>query len=153
MTNSFRKFTAVAAILVSLSISVSAQQQKNDGQSWRDRIMSEKIAFLTTAIGLTPEEAQNFWPVYNQLWEETGKAQFEVMKAYKELSKAVDENKTSQIPELLDNYLDAIKAKDRLDSSCAEKYKKVLPEEKVAKLYVGEERFRRQQINKLHHGK
>ena len=52
--------------------------------------MSEKIAFLTTAIGLTPGEAQAFWPVYNQMWEERGKAQFNVMKAYKALEAAVD---------------------------------------------------------------
>ena len=56
--------------------------------------MSEKIAFLTTAIGLTPGEAQAFWPVYNQMWEERGKAQFNVMKAYKALEAAVDGNKT-----------------------------------------------------------
>ena len=114
--------------------------------------MSEKIAFITNAVGLTPEEAQTFWPVYNQLWEERGEAQFAVMKAYKALAEAVDGNRTKEVPGLLDTYLSAIKAKDRLDNSCAEKYRKVLPDEKVAKLYVAEERFRRQQIHKLHHG-
>ena len=36
------------------------------GEDWKEKIQSEKIAFLTTEIGLTPEEAQAFWPVYNQ---------------------------------------------------------------------------------------
>lgn len=151
--NSFTKIAVCAAILSAVSLTSSAQSQKDSGQSWRERIMSEKIAFLTTAIGLTPEEAQAFWPVYNQLYEERGKAQYEVMMAYKTLAKAVDENKTKEIPDLLENYLDAIKAKDKLENSCAEKYGKVLPPEKVAKLYVGEERFRRQQIHKLHNNK
>ena len=68
------------------------------------------------------------------------------------LAEAVDGNRTKEVPGLLDTYLSAIKAKDRVDNSCAEKYRKVLPDEKVAKLYVAEERFRRQQIHKLHHG-
>ena len=113
--------------------------------------MSEKIAFLTTAIGLTPGEAQAFWPVYNQMLEERGKAQFNVMKAYKALEAAVDGNKTKEIPRLLDSYLDALSEKDRIEDSCDERYRKVLPTEKVAKLYVAEEKFRRQQIHKLHH--
>ena len=113
--------------------------------------MSEKIAFLTTAIGLTPGEAQAFWPVYNQMWEERGKAQFNVMKAYKALEAAVDGNKTKEIPRLLDSYLDALSEKDRIEDSCAERYRKVLPTEKVAQLSVAEETFRRQQIHKLHH--
>jgi hypothetical protein len=34
-----------------------------------------------------------------------------------------------------------------------EKLMKVLPVDKVAKLYLAEERFRRHQIHKLHNGK
>ncbi|MBO8470739.1 MAG: hypothetical protein IAB82_02965 [Bacteroidetes bacterium] len=150
--NNLGKFILLIAVLSSTAAFSAGAQDRKDGQSWREKIMSEKIAFITNAVGLTPEEAQTFWPVYNQLWEERGEAQFAVMKAYKALAEAVDGNRTKEVPSLLDTYLSAIKAKDRLDNSCAEKYRKVLPDEKVAKLYVAEERFRRQQIHKLHHG-
>lgn len=144
------KIVTCIVLLAAATLNVSAQP-KDDGKGWRERVMSEKIAFLTTAIGLTPGEAQAFWPVYNQMWEERGKAQFNVMKAYKALEAAVDGNKTKEIPRLLDSYLDALSEKDRIEDSCDEKYRKVLPTEKVAKLYVAEEKFRRQQIHKLHH--
>lgn len=149
--NSFSKFTVCVAILIGISANLSAQGPKDEGKNWRDRIMSEKIAFLTNAIGLTPEEAQAFWPVYNQTWDERGKAQFAVMEAYRALEKAVDENKSAEIPALLDKYLDAVKAKDKLNAACADRFRKVLTTEKVARLYVGEERFRMEQIHKLHH--
>ncbi len=149
--NKFSRVITCTAIFVTICTSLYAQDRKEDRTDWRERVMSEKIAFLTNAIGLTPEEAQSFWPVYNQTWDERGKAQFAVMKTYKALEKAVDENRTKEIPALLDEYLDAIKERDRVDASCADKFRKVLTTEKVAKLYVGEERFRRQQIHKLHH--
>ena len=144
------KIVTCIVLLAAATLNVSAQP-KDGGKGWRERVMSEKIAFLTTAIGLTPGEAQAFWPVYNQMWEERGKAQFNVMKAYKALEAAVDGNKTKEIPRLLDSYLDALSEKDRIEDSCDERYRKVLPTEKVAKLYVAEEKFRRQQIHKLHH--
>lgn len=125
-------------------------QQKFD-EEWKERVMSEKIAFLTIELNITPEEAQTFWPVYNKVEKELDQSRFEVMKSYKALAEAIDAGKPSkEISSLLDKYLQAKAAQDKLDSATAETYKKVLPVEKVAKLYVAEEKFRRQYINKLH---
>ena len=55
-----------------------------------------------------------------------------------------------EVSNLLNNYLDALEKQGDIESKAAEKYAKVLPMEKVAKLYVGEEKFRRQQIRRLH---
>ena len=121
--NNLIRFIAGTILLSLISISMAADCPDDKGKEWRERIMSEKIAYLTGAIGLTPEEAQSFWPVYNQAWEDRGKAQFEVMKAYRDLEKATDENRTKDIPALLDSYLDAIRDRDRIDQECAAKFR------------------------------
>ena len=129
----------------------TAQAQQKFDDSWKDRVMSEKIAFLTVELNITPEEAQTFWPVYNKVEKELDQARFEVMKSYKALADAIDANKPSkEISVLLDKYLQAKTTQDKLDSATASTYKTVLPVEKVAKLYVAEEKFRRQYITKLH---
>lgn len=129
----------------------AAQAQQKFDDSWKDRVMSEKIAFLTVELNITPEEAQTFWPVYNKVEKELDQARFEVMKSYKALADAIDANKSSkEISVLLDKYLQAKTTQDELDSATANTYKTVLPVEKVAKLYVAEEKFRRQYITKLH---
>lgn len=126
-----------------------AQQKFDDG--WKERVMSEKIAFLTLELNITPEEAQTFWPIYNKVEKELDQARFEVMKSYKALADAIDANKPSkELSTLLDKYLEAKAAQDKLDSATANTYKSVLPVEKVAKLFVAEEKFRRQYITKLH---
>ena len=129
----------------------AAQAQQKFDDSWKDKVMSEKIAFLTVELNITPEEAQTFWPVYNKVEKELDQARFEVMKSYKALADAIDANKPSkEISILLDKYLQAKTTQDKLDSATANTYKTVLPVEKVAKLYVAEEKFRRQYITKLH---
>lgn len=126
-----------------------AQQKFDDG--WKERVMSEKIAFLTMELNITPEEAQTFWPVYNKVEKELDQARFEVIKSYKALADAIDAGKPSkEVSTLLDKYLQAKATQDKLDHASAETYKTVLPVEKVAKLFVAEEKFRRQYINKLH---
>ena len=103
-------------------------------EDWKKKMMSEKIAFLSVEIDITPEEAQTFWPIYNQVNQERDEAMFKVFKAYKELDKAVSEGKgAKEISDLLETYLDAQEAQRELEGRVAERYGKALPMEKVAK--------------------
>ena len=118
---------------------------------WKQKLMSEKVAFLTVEMGITPEEAQVFWPIYNEVSKKNDEAMQKVFSSYKALEQALNEGKGSKdIQKLLDAYLDALADQKEVNSDAADKYKSVLPVEKVAKLYIGEEKFRRQHIRNLH---
>jgi hypothetical protein len=118
-------------------------------RQWQERIESEKIAFLTNEMSLTPKEAQTFWPIYNQAQKEQREAIEASMKAFGELDKAIRDGKTGkEINTLLEKYTRAIDSQD-VSSRYLKEYLKILPAEKVAKLFLGEERFRQSQINRL----
>lgn len=149
-----KKIMTIFAIVATMTcMSVSAQGHRGRGEDWKEKMKAEKIAFLTLEVGLTPEEAQAFWPVYNQVETEKDEAMFAMIRAHKEMSKAIEEKKSEkEISALLDTYLEAQKKLNDIENGIAARYKAVLPVEKVAKLYAAEEKFRRQQIRKLHHG-
>lgn len=149
-----KKIMTIFAIVATMTcMSVSAQAHRGRGEDWKEKMKAEKIAFLTLEVGLTPEEAQAFWPVYNQIETEKDEAMFAMIKAYKEMRKAIEEKKgDKEISALLDKYLETQKKLNDIENGIAARYKTVLPVEKVAKLYVAEEEFRRQQIRRLHHG-
>lgn len=150
--NKLRNTILYSALLMLASLPLYSQPKNDDSKGWKDRIMSEKIAFLTTEAKITPEEAQKFWPVYNQIWEERWASRRDVMDSFRKLDTAIKENKSSkEISKLLDIYLSKIDIMNENDKKAAEKFKQILPTEKVAKIYVSEEKFRRQQIHKLHH--
>ena len=140
---------SVSVILLASSIKVSAQfGNKSD---WKESMESEKIAFLAMEIGLTPDEAQKFWPIYNQVSEELDKAMHETFASYMELEKALNENKADkEISKCLDKYLDALEKQNEIRDDSVEKYRKILTDKKVAKIFVAEEKFRRQHIRRLH---
>ena len=67
-----------------------------------------------------------------------------------ELEKAIKTKKPEkEISDLLDKHMDAIEKQNEITSKADEKYRKVLPVAKVAKLFVSEEEFRRQYIRRL----
>jgi hypothetical protein len=149
-----KKIMTIFAIIATMTcMSISAQAHRGRGEDWKEKMKAEKIAFLTLEVGLTPEEAQAFWPVYNQIETEKDEAMSAMIKAYKEMRKAIEEKKgDKEISALLDKYLETQKKLNDIENGIAARYKAVLPVEKVAKLYVAEEEFRRQQIRRLHHG-
>ena len=140
-------------IALAAMVCLGASAHARMADDWKEKLMAEKIAFLTLEVGLTPEEAQVFWPVYNQVEKEKDEAMFNAIRTYKDMSKAIEEKKSEkEVSALLDKYLEAQKKVNEIENGIAAKYKAVLPVEKVAKLYVADEKFRRQQIRKLHDG-
>ena len=111
---------------------------------------AEKIAFLTNAMDLTSAEAEKFWPVYNKAEAEMRSAWGESMKAYRALEEGVRNGKDDkEISALLEKYLNAQNLGKDIDSKYLKEYRKILSNEKIAKLYIGEESFRRMQIHRL----
>lgn len=143
----------IISVSILLAVSVAAFGQNNNmgdfARQWQERIESEKIAFLTNEMSLTPKEAQVFWPIYNQAQKEQRDAIEASMKAFGELDKALRDGKTgNEVNALLEKYTKAIDSQD-VSSKYLKEYLKVLPAEKVAKLFLGEEKFRQSQINRL----
>lgn len=60
-------FSLSIALLVSLAPATLAQESR---QQRFERIETEKIAFITQQLELTPQEAQRFFPLYNNYRKE-----------------------------------------------------------------------------------
>ncbi len=148
-----KKLFMITAALMMTGALFTAQAQKHHDGNWKEKIQSEKIAFLTMEMDITPEEAQVFWPVYNMVQKEMDAAFQEVIKAHKELASATDTDDTDNIAACLDNYLQAQSKLQEIKAKATAEYNKVLPVKKVAKLYLSEEKFRRQHIRRLHDGR
>jgi len=149
-----KRFISVAASLL-LAVTMFAQPQghrQNEEQRKKEfeRIQSEKIAFITQELDLSPEEAQVFWPVYNQCWKEALSTHKAMMDAFGEFrGKKGDALSEAELEKKLDAYIQANKASNQVMSDWYPKFKKVLPIRKVAKLYQAEEAFQQRMINNL----
>ena len=143
------KLFLIAALVIAGALN-AAGQDNNKRNDWQDRMKAEKIAYLTDPMALTPAEAERFWPVYNQAEAETRQCWRLVMEAYRTLEASIEAGKDDkEISALLDKYLDAQEAGDGIERKYTTEYRKILSNDKIARLYIAEENFRRQQIHKL----
>ncbi len=61
-----KKLGLLYGMICWLSLAVIAQENDNNQKPDGSRLEALKIAYITKRLNLTPEEAQKFWPVYNQ---------------------------------------------------------------------------------------
>lgn len=140
--------------LIALCISAAAFAQQSADRSntdYHERMKAEKIAFITDFVGLSPEEAQSFWPVYNEIEARQNQLQKEEHSSYRELRDA-QKSGEGDFATLLDKYLSAKSANVDLHVANVEKYSKILPLEKLSKFYTSEEKYRRELISRYMKG-
>ena len=124
-------------------------QEKIDKQDLKaqEKIKAARIAFITERLGLTPEEAEKFWPVYREF---SLKRQ-DLRQQFKEQRKNPDPNKTTE-----QNEKDALelglKLKQQeldLEKEYSGKLLKAVPAQKVMALRKAEDDFRRLLIDQI----
>lgn len=146
-----KKIISIFLTLVLAGTFVFAQNNnQNRHGDWRERVRAEQVAFITNELDLSESEAQAFWPVYNDVQKQRREAFKATGEAYMNLQKGVDDK---DVDKLLDKYLAAKKASEKVEADAVARYKKVLPVSKVAKLLMAEEKFRQNQIHRLGQGR
>lgn len=139
--------------LLALAVSFSAMAQKPQGpQKGQDheRFEAEKVAYITQQLSLSVEEAQAFWPVYNQAVKEQREVFAAVREAKKALREAINEGKSdAEIKPLLDKYL-KLRA-DKRDPMAEHRadFVKAVGESKTAKFYLSEDSFRNKALREM----
>lgn len=136
--------------IVFLSCIAPAYAQTASGrESKREQIEAQKVAYITSELKLTPEEAQRFWPLYNAYQDELNKQRREGKKIEDKLR---DESHVLSDPELdalMKDRFAKERAKIDLDEKYYHKYKKVLSADKLAAYYRAERSFKRELLDRL----
>ena len=138
---------SMAIVLPALAQGGHPQHRGNRGD-WEKRIQSEKIAFFTSELDLTPEEAQVFWPLYNQYWKDCMEAHKNTMNYLRLMSGKGGEKPTeTKMTEYTDSYVNALAEEGKVLEKYYPEFKKVLPIEKVGRIFIAEDKFRMKMIH------
>jgi len=112
-------------------------------------IKAQKSAYITTQLSLTPEEAQQFWPIYNEFegkQEQLRKDLRELMKAAKADGATLSEGEAAQ---LLDKGLLNRQKELELEKSYLERFKKSIGSVKTLKLKKAERDFNKEVLKRF----
>ncbi len=117
----------------------------------KEQVKSQKIAFITQELNLTPDEAAKFWPLYNAFEEKQAEIRKQKVKSYMDRKDSDDLDKLSE--------KEAQTALNQMESTEDELYKlrkkflsdlkNVLSSVKILKLKRAEEEFNRKLVEQL----
>jgi len=115
----------------------------------QERLNSLKIAYITEQLSLTTEEAQQFWPIYNDYAAELEKLKEEndLMKA--ELKQKMLSADEQTLETLVDTYVQRQSQEQQLSERYHTRFKEVLPIRKVILLYKAQEEFKQKVFTEL----
>jgi len=126
-------------------------QRKFDPQTL-ELIKTKKIAFMTEEIGLTSQEAEKFWPVYNELEKE----RYMLMDKKRDLEHRSESPKAGMSEADYRKLACEIAAAHAKEGKLIEEYNlkllNILPAEKVVKLYRAEGKFRASLMHEFRKG-
>src|SRR5215207_7964270 len=129
---------------------LSLQAQDNRDQGRRERfqqIQNYKISFLTGKLNLSTDQAQKFWPLYNQYDAERNKLRHQSHISRDEKLSALSDQ---ELRDKLNTRLTAQQSILNLDKAYMDRFLKVISPRQLAVLYRSEEEFPRILLEKLH---
>ncbi|APY11744.1 hypothetical protein BWZ22_11065 [Seonamhaeicola sp. S2-3] len=133
----------ILPILIFLfSLNVTAQKDRN-------KIHALKVSFITEQLDLTEQEAQKFWPVYNDHNKKMSNLKYQEMRALrKELKSNIETLTEEKALEFL-KKINSIELKEhKYKQEYAAKLKTILSAKKIIKLRVAEEDFKRKMLER-----
>ena len=137
-----KKFFLLTLLILSTMSFAFAQNRMKLDDDWMEKIRSEKVAFLTSKLELSPKEAQKFWPVYNEFEEKRFKIHMERRKMEHETLENTDGLSDSELKAISDDFVSLFQKEADLMKEYSHKFFDVLPAKKVVSFYDVENDFR-----------
>jgi Spy/CpxP family protein refolding chaperone len=135
---SSKTLTAVviaAIVLVAGTAGVLAQATETDQlEQLRTEIQADRQAVVAANLGLTDAEGAAFWPVYREYRGElAGKVGDRMQKLIQDYAKVYDTATNEQAKAMVDEMMSIRGAELKVKESYLPKFRKVIPETKVAR--------------------
>jgi hypothetical protein len=137
----YRNMKRVSFFIVASLISIVAMAQ---GGGKNDRISSLRVAFITQRLQLSPEESQQFWPVYNQFTEK-----LQQIKSSVKPQKSLDDMSDADTEKMIFSQLDSEQRELDLRKEYYQKLRKVISVKKIARLFRAEQDFKAELVNRI----
>lgn len=135
----------IIVLSVFIFILTSVFAQKNQNKRTFDDFKAQKIALISERTQLTPEEAQHFWPVYNELQQKKS----ELHKKNRQQNKDLSGLSEADFEKMNEDKIEMEIEKARLEKEYYLKFKQILPSQKIYQLYKAEKEFKRELLSSI----
>ncbi|MBG6109641.1 hypothetical protein IWX84_000500 [Flavobacterium sp. CG_9.10] len=137
----FKKLLPILLLLISFNFYAQGERMREK----REQIKTLKVAFLTTELKLTSNEAERFWPVYNSFDDKQFELRHQKMKSFMRRmnDETLDKMTEKEASTLLNQMETTEEELFMLRKNFIATLKGIIPSSKIIKLRKSEEDFNR----------
>jgi hypothetical protein len=139
-------------LVLFLSVPVFAQPGEDaQRKAGREAFEAKRKEFITKAVGLTREESQRFWPVYDELSQKRWALHIEQRNAFFNLKKKEKEGNVTALDykKANDAQIEIEIKKAHTEKVFYNKLEKILSSEKISKFYEAEINFQNELLKQV----
>ena len=114
-----------------------------------EKLNAYKIAFFTRRMNLTSQEAEKFWPVYNEFQDKRNAIQTERQALNRNFNQNELNMTEKELIEAGDKHVSLQVQEASLAQEYHKKFKEILAPAKIIRLYQAENQYRLQLLNEL----
>jgi hypothetical protein len=114
-----------------------------------EKFSTYKIGFFTKKMNLTSQEAEKFWPVYNEYQKQKNLIQKDKIMMIRNFNQNESSLSDSQLTEMGDKLIKDLSDESSLAVAFHRKIKEILPPAKVIRYYQAENQYKIQLLKEL----
>lgn len=122
---------------------MSREKKKFDIENFK----AQKMAYLIREVGITPEESGQLFPLYNEMQAKRFKLKAASIKSTREIFQSKNAS-DEECMKVLDDVLDRDVEIAALEKTYYQKFKKILPPQKLLKLKRADYKFAQEVLKK-----
>ncbi|MBN2595929.1 hypothetical protein [Labilibaculum sp.] len=145
-----KRILILLTLVVSYSyLGIAQEREHGMHDQMSERFEAQKISFITQKLELTPDEAQVFWPLYNELEKKRKENRDQGRILFRKLRNNSAELSDKELGDLSDELIELKLQEAKLQKEYHLKYKKILPAKKILTLYHTERQFQNMLLKQI----
>ena len=142
------KHVLVSIILLG-SLTAFSQEKSKNPKMQKERIEQAKIAFLTTKLELTSDEAQEFWPIYNEMHKKIKENRSSMKKLYAPVKEGKGDLDDATYKSIIKGTHDSEEKSLELKKEYGDKMADVIGYKRVFELKMAEKEFKKRLMERM----
>lgn len=144
-------FSLAVLFILFLGFNSYAQPGKRGplGGAKKEKVQQLKIAYFTKELDLTTEQAEKFWPIYNEMSDKVQQEKRNAKKAGRELNEGMSTMSEAEAKKKMNETLDARIKETEIQKEYLTKIGDAVGYKKAAKVVSLEIQFKRELLKRL----
>lgn len=145
----YKILSLLLVVLLSSSLAFAQGHREDMSPEMRAKFEAQKISYISQQVDISPEQAQTFWPLYNEHKKKKDVIRDEFKQLYHRLKNDFESLSEKEMEKISDRFADLKVEKAKLDREYHNKFKEVLSAKQILNFHMADKRYHGMLIRRL----